>query len=158
MWSHLQFILHEVKTTFTFMRRSFISRPYSTENTGTVYARRLPDHTRQKSVSHLLKPLHLIKHRPDHQMVQIYTKPSKLVGTVTNTKVEALQICIWWSYRKCSSYTVIFCFSLSHCYLHCHGPMRGVYEFWQFLFNYVLNHYTNDEVSMYFWHTSAWIK
>lgn len=111
----------------------------------------------KNSVSHLLKTLHLIKHRPDHQMVQIYTKPSKLVGTATNTKLEALRICIWWSYRKCSSYTVIFCFSLPHCYLHCHGPMRGVYEFWQFLFNYVLNHYMNDEVSMYFWHASAWI-
>lgn len=28
--------------------RKFHSRPYSTENTGTVFARRLPDHTCQK--------------------------------------------------------------------------------------------------------------
>lgn len=43
--SHLQkFVLHEVKTTFTFMIQSFISRPRSTENTGTVYTGS-PDHT-----------------------------------------------------------------------------------------------------------------
>lgn len=30
------------------MKQSLISRPYSSENTGAVYTRRLPDHTRQK--------------------------------------------------------------------------------------------------------------
>lgn len=41
-------ILHEVNTTFIVMWQIFISRPYSTENIGTVYVRRLPDHTCQK--------------------------------------------------------------------------------------------------------------
>ena len=64
----------------------------------------------KNSVSHPLKPLQLIKHWSDHQMVQICTNPLKLVGTATITKVEDLQICIWLSYRKCLNYTVIFCF------------------------------------------------
>lgn len=48
----------------------------------------------KNSVSHLLKPLQLIKHRPDHQMVQICTSPLNLLGTATNRRVEDLQICI----------------------------------------------------------------